>query len=165
MHFGGRRSEIAKQALRRRIGMRITILAKSFYGLFGAVYLLAGVSVLLLSTGLLPQAMKEFIERLGQDNLHTEHIMQEFASLLVFVGLITLWFVRHYDQSWAYHWAMTVFWGLIALVHWFDVRGSFQIGVGQLINTIPFGLFLVVGLLRLQSERRTKAAPQVPLSQ
>jgi hypothetical protein len=80
--------------------------------------------------------------------------MQEFGSLLVFVGLITFWFVRHYDRSWPFHWAMTLFWGLLALVHWFDVRGPVESVIGPAINTVPFGLFVLLGLLRLRSEGR-----------
>jgi hypothetical protein len=132
--------------------MIVRALAKSFYGLFGAVYLVAAVSVLLLGTGLLPGDVRDLIEGIGQGNSHTLHIMQEFGSLLVFVGLITLWFIRHYDRSRPFHWAMTAFWGLFALVHWFDVRGSFEPGIGQVINTIPFGLFVVIGVLRQRSE-------------
>lgn len=134
--------------------MATKILAQSLYALLGAVFLVAGVAVLLLGTGLLPAAVKDMIIDAGRDNERTLHIMQEFASLLVFVALVAFWFIRHYDQSRPFHWAMTLFWGLIALVHWFDIRGSFHYGAGQLINTIPFALFLVVGLLRL-SEGRT----------
>jgi hypothetical protein len=129
-------------------------LAMSFYGLFGTLYLLAGVSVLLLGTGLLPAALRDFLVAVGQDNPNTLHIMQEFGSTLVFVGLITFWFIWHYEQSWPFHWAMTAFWGLIALVHWFDVRGGFQAGIGPLINTVPFALFVALGLLRRWSEGR-----------
>src|SRR5216683_217969 len=123
-------------------------LAKSLYGLFGALYLAAGVSVLLLGTGLLPDAVRDFILSLGQDNPNTLHIMQEFGSILVFVGLITFWFIGHYEESRPFHWAMTAFWGLFALVHWCDVRGSFRFAIGPLINTVPFGVFVAVGLLR-----------------
>jgi hypothetical protein len=134
--------------------MTTSILARALYTLAGAVYLVAGVGVLLLGTGLLPDAVRDLILHLGKNDDNTLHIMQEFGSLLVFVGLITLWFVWHYDQSAAFHWAMTLFWGLFALVHWVDIRGAFQAGLGQVINTIPVSLFLVVGLLRLR-ERRT----------
>jgi hypothetical protein len=127
-------------------------LARSLYVLFGAAYLLAGIAVLLLGTGLLPEAVRGLIIDVARDNPNTLHIMQEFGSLLVFVGLITLWFVRHYDQSGPFHWAMTAFWGLFALVHWFDIRGTFQPGVGQAINTIPFALFVVIGVLRQRAE-------------
>jgi uncharacterized membrane protein len=83
--------------------------------------------------------------------------MQEFGSLLVFVALMSFWFIRHYEQSRSFHWAMTVFWGLMALIHWFDIKGPWTSVIGPLINTIPLALFLVVGLLR---ERSEKTAPR-----
>ena len=82
------------------------------------------------------------------------HLIQEFGSILVFAGLISIWFVRHYKQSKVYHWAMTTFWALFALAHWFDGReGPRSIG-GLLINTIPFMMFLLIGLFRWSSERQ-----------
>jgi hypothetical protein len=137
-------------------------LAKTVYGFAGAVYLLAGVSVLLLGTGLLPGPVRDLILDIADGNPNSLHILQEFGSLLVFTGLITFWFLWHYEESRPFHWAMTVFWGLFALVHWVDVRGSFQFGIGPLINTAPFGLFLLIGLLRLRSEG--KRGPAVPLA-
>jgi len=128
------------------------VLAKGLYALFGALYLIAGVGVLLLGTGILPEAVRDLIVSLGHDNPNTLHIMQEFASLLVFVGLMTFWFLWHYEVSRPFHWAMTLFWGLIALVHWFDIRGSFHYDLGQVINTVPFALFMAIGLLPQKSE-------------
>src|SRR5258708_22195944 len=110
--------------------MTTRILASSLYGLFGAIYLVAGVSVLLLRTALLPDAVRKVILDIAQDNLNSQHIMQEFGSLLVFAALITLWFIRHYDQSLTFHYAMTAFWGLFSLVHWFDVRGPVESVIG-----------------------------------
>jgi hypothetical protein len=132
-------------------------LAQALYGLFGIVYLVAGASVLLLGTGLLPVPVRDLIMSIGEGTPNTLHIMQELASLMVFAGLITLWFMLHYERSLAFHWAMTVFWGLFALVHWFDIRGGFDPDIGNLINTIPFGLFLLVGVLRMWSERKAAA--------
>jgi hypothetical protein len=127
-------------------------LCQFVYTLFGAGFLVAGAAVLLLGTGLLPEGVKDFIVGFGHDDPGTLHIMQEFASLLVFAGLISFWFVLHYERSRAFHWAMTLFWGLIALVHWFDIHGSFHSGVGEAITTVPFALFVVVGLLRQRSD-------------
>ncbi|HLJ95445.1 MAG TPA: hypothetical protein VKU02_19870 [Gemmataceae bacterium] len=134
------------------------MLARGLYGLVGVLFLLAGIGVLLLGTGLLPSAVSDLIRGISQDNPHTLHVMQEFASLLIFAGLIALWFFWHYERSWPFHLALTIFWGLIALVHWFDIRGSFQLGVGPVINMVPLGLFVVVGLLRKRSERWSKPA-------
>jgi len=136
--------------------MSTKALVRSFYGIFRVLYLIAGVSVLLLRTDFLPAAVRDLIVEAAQDNLNTLHIIQEFGSLLVFAGMITLWFTLHYDQSRVFHWAMTTFWGLLALVHWFDVRGPYPSVIGPLINTVPFGLFVVIGLLRLKSDGRAQ---------
>ena len=135
----------------------IRILTQSVYGLLGMLFLIAGGSVLLLGTGLLPAALRDLLIRLAHENDNTLHIMQEFSSLLVFVGLITLWFTRHYEASWPFHWAMTAFWGLIALVHWFDIRGPFPSVVGPAVNSVPFVLFVTLGLLRWGTEGRPKS--------
>jgi hypothetical protein len=127
--------------------MRSGTLAKSLYVLFGALYLVAGTTALLFRTGLLPAAVKDALLDAAHGDLNAVHISQEFGSLLVFAGLITLWFVLHYEMSLFFHWAMTAFWALFALVHWFDVRGPIRFDVGVLINAIPFMLFLSVGLV------------------
>ena len=128
--------------------MPVRVLATSLYGLVAVLFLVAGAAVLLLGTGLLPGAVRDIITAVVPNDGETLHIAQEYACLLVFIGLITLWFIRHYEASRAFHWAMTAFWALIALVHWFDIRGPVESVVGPLINTVPFALFLAVGLLR-----------------
>jgi hypothetical protein len=128
-------------------------LIQLLYALVGVVFLVAGVSVLLLKTDLLPEGVRGHIVDAARGDLNAMHIMQEFSSLLVFAGLITLWFTWHYDQSRLFHWALTVFWGLFALAHWFDVRGPVESVVGPLINTIPFALFVLIGLLRLRAKK------------
>ena len=124
------------------------LLVKLFYGLFGSLYLTAGLSVFAYGTGLLPNAVRDLITGIGKSDLNSIHIMQEFGSVLVFVGLITFWFIWHYERSQLFHWFMTAFWGLFALVHWFDVQGPFQSVSGPLANTVPFTLFAIVGVVR-----------------
>jgi hypothetical protein len=135
--------------------MRNDMLAKSLYMLFGVLYLVAGTTVLLFRTELLPPAVKSTLLEAAGGDLNIVHIAQEFGSLLVFTGLITLWFARHVQQSLFFHWAMTTFWALFALIHWFDVRGPVRFDVGVLINAIPFLVFLSVGLIA----RSRKAGP------
>ena len=127
-------------------------ITRSLYALIGATFLLGGSAVLLLGTGLLPGPLKDAVLAIGEDNANTLHLMQEYAALLVLVALLSFWFLRHYEHSRAFHWAMTAFWGIIALIHWFDPRGHFHAGLGEAVTSIPFLLFLVVGLLREKSE-------------
>ena len=134
-------------------------ITRLLYALVGATFLLGGSSVLLLGTGLLPGPLKDAILAIGEDNTNTLHLMQEHASLLVLVALLSFWFLRHYEHSRAFHWAMTAFWGIIALIHWFDPRGNFHSGLGEAITSIPFLLFVLIGLLRERSDavRATRA--------
>jgi hypothetical protein len=127
--------------------MRGEMLARSLYVLFGFLYFASGATALLFRTGLLPAGVKDMLLEAARGDLNAVHISQEFGSLLVFAGLITLWFARHYQQSLFFHWAMTTFWALFALIHWFDVRGPVRFDAGVLINAIPFILFLSVGLV------------------
>ncbi|HZM89660.1 MAG TPA: hypothetical protein VFF31_24270 [Blastocatellia bacterium] len=134
--------------------MKTKAIAKFVYGFFGAAFLIVGVTVLLLHTGLLPESVKNVVVGFAHDDELAVHLIQELASVLVFAGLITFWFIRHYEQSKAYHWAMTTFWALISFAHWFDGREGPRSVTGPLINTIPFVLFLLIGLFRWHAERR-----------
>ncbi len=129
--------------------MNSRILAKAVYVIFGVGFIVVGAIVLLYRTDLLSDNVRAFILDLADGNLNTLHAEQEFACLLVFAGLITLWFVRHYDVSLFFHWAMTLFWALIVLIHWFHVSGANDFDIGVLINAIPFFIFLAVGMVTL----------------
>jgi hypothetical protein len=137
-------------------------LARSLYVLFGTIYLAAGMTALLFGTGVLPEALKNIVLEIARGDLNAVHITQEFGSLLVFAGLITFWFAWHYEQSRFFHWAMTAFWAIFALIHWFDVRGRAEFDIGDLINSIPFILFLSVGLV---TRYRTEAAELLGVTQ
>jgi hypothetical protein len=134
-----------------------TMLAKTLYIAFGVIYLAAGITVLLYGTGVLPETVKKELLEVADGNLTALHISQEFSTLLVFTGLITLWFAGHYRQSLFFHWAMTLFWGLFAFVHWFDVHGQFNFDIGVLITAIPFFLFLFVGTITIKRDPQPRA--------
>jgi hypothetical protein len=133
--------------------MKTEAISKSVYGFFGAVFLIVGATVLLLHTGLLPEPIRNIIMGVAHGDSLALHLIQELGSLLVFVGLISFWFIRHYEQSESYHWAMTTFWALFALAHWFDGREGPRSVRGPVINTVPFVVFLLIGLLRRNSKR------------
>ena len=135
--------------------MKAKAFVRIFYVLFGALFLAVGAGVLLLETGLLPEGAKQSALYFAHGSAETLHVMQEYGALLVFVGLITLWFARHYELSRPFHWAMCAAWALHALAHWFDVRGERSV-VGPLVNTVPLALFLLAGLLRLRAREPKK---------
>ncbi len=133
--------------------MNVEAITKSLYGFSGVVLLLAGASVLLFETGLLPGAVGRAVSNAVHNDAGALHIVQEFGAFLVFVGLITLWFMRHYEQSRFFHWALTAAWALVALAHWFDVRGERHSSTSPLLNSVPFIIFLLLGLLRRSGSR------------
>jgi hypothetical protein len=138
---------------RRTVMTRTTrIVAKGIYGLIGTAFLVAGASTLLVNTPLLPGGVRDVVIRFSQDNPAMLHIIQEFGSVLVLLGLLTFWFIRHYEESLYFHWAMTAYWAIMAVIHWFHVANPEVSVAGGLINTIPFALFLAIGLLRLAHE-------------
>ena len=139
----------------------IRIAAQTGYAVTGGLMLFLGAGLLLAATELLPGLHSSLLEE-AQGNLDVVHILQEFASLLVFAGLVTIWFVRHYDQSMAFHWAMTFFLALIAFVHWFDVRGSSDSLTGAVIIALPFVWFAVLGMLRASIDRRVGGQTEHP---
>lgn len=138
--------------------MSIKRLVQFLYGLFATLFLIAGTTVLLLRTSLLPTAIRTIVMNAARDDMNAAHLIQEFGSMLVFAGLISIWFIRHYEQSKFFHWAMTTFWALFSVVHWFYVGGPIKSIAGPSINTIPFLLFAVAGLLRNYTDKQTASA-------
>src|SRR5262245_553059 len=123
-----------------------TSLAKTLYAVFGALYLVAGGAVLLTRSGYLSLSVTRIVGHISHGNGYAFHILQELGASLVFAGLITLWFLRHYEQSGFFHFAMTAFLGLFALVHWLDAGWSWDNNVAGLsLATAPFLLFAIVG--------------------
>jgi predicted PurR-regulated permease PerM len=96
----------------------------------------------------LPVWVHDRIFEIGQNNPFTMHLIQETGTLWVLVGMLFIWFARHYDHSTTFHWAVTFYLSLDAFVHWFSAYGRFENGPRAVINAIPFFLFLVLGLLR-----------------
>lgn len=133
--------------------MTIHTITKFIYGFFGVVFLVIGLSVVMYSTGIVPPGTQDIILHAADNSLNGLHSLQEFGSLLVFAGLISFWFIRHYEQSMGFHWAMTVFWALMALVHWTDIRGLRPSLMGPMLNTVPVVLFAIIGFWRYRKNR------------
>jgi hypothetical protein len=137
--------------------LAVKLLAQTSYVVVGAAMFLFGASVLLAGAGLLPGLQSSLVEE-AEGNLDFVHVLQEFATLLVFAGLVTLWFVRRYDDSMVFHWAITLFFALLAIVHWFDVRGRSDFTTGDIVIGIPFFWFAAIGALRASLGKEAIAA-------
>jgi hypothetical protein len=132
----------------------VRAIASSLYLLVAVVFLAAGAAVFLLPTGLLPASVADFVRGFGQGDAEKLHLIQELGSVLVFTGMISLWFAARYDQSAMYHWSMTLMWALFALAHWMNADGVFHADTRAFLYTVPFAVFVLVGLVR----RRAPAA-------
>ena len=128
------------------------LLAKFVYAINAAAFLAAGASTLLVNMGLLPDALRDTVVQFSKGDLGVLHIVQELGSLLVLVGLVNLWFIVHYDRSRFFHWALTTYWAIMAVIHWFNVAGPNPSIVGPLVNTVPFVVFLTIGVFREVTE-------------
>lgn len=130
-------------------GMNVHSIAKFLYGLVGVIFLLLGLAIVLVKTGVVPAGVQGAVMHATDNNVFGLHLLQEFGGMMVFAAILSFWCVKNYGQSMGYHWALTVFFGLLALVHWFDVRGV-RSPMGPAINTLPVLLFAVIGVWRVK---------------
>jgi len=159
-----RTTKVSITNIRRELSiMVIRLISKVVYSVFGAVFLIVGATVMLLHTGLMPDSLRQIVVGFAHEDELAIHLIQELSSLLVFTGLITFWFVRHYAQSLTFHWAMTAFWALFSFAHWWDGRPGPRSVKGPIINTIPLLIFLLLGVLRLSANRNSNRF-EFPLS-
>jgi hypothetical protein len=126
----------------------VSALTRGLYVLTGVLALLIGIVALLPGTGLLPARLHDLVFEFGLNEPLGLHLVQEMATLYVLLGVLLLWFARHYEQSERFHWLMT-FWTLLLFwVHWFSAYGTFNNEPQVLVNAIPFVVFVALGLLR-----------------
>jgi hypothetical protein len=74
------------------------------------------------------------------------------------LGLVFLWYAGRKEPSRGFHWAITLYFALDALIHWVGpdgLIGSWQRGI---TNSIPLAVMLLLGLQQL----RTFGVPQSP---
>jgi hypothetical protein len=131
----------------------VRVLTQIVYVLEGVLALLAGIVALLPGTGLLPEALRDLVFEFGAYDPQGIHMVQEMATFYILVGVMLLWFARHYAQSMRFHWLMTGWALLLFWVHWFRADGSFNNDLHVIVDAIPFVVFLALGLLRRQASQ------------
>lgn len=104
------------------------------YAVFGALALIAGVVALISPGVILPPDLRTPV---------TQHLIREEAAAFVFIGMMLLWCVRHFDRRQPVHIGLVVFTGLFAVIHWLGFFDSGRVSLSAIANTIPFAIFLV----------------------
>jgi len=126
----------------------VSVITRSVYVLAGVLALLIGIVPLLTGTGLLPQRVQEIVFEFGVNDPVGIHVVQEMSTLYVLLGVMFLWFARHYEQSLRFHWLITGWTLLLFWVHWFTAYGEFRNEPAIIFDLIPFLVFLALGMLR-----------------
>jgi hypothetical protein len=133
--------------------MMLTKVLRIVYGLFGVLYVLIGVGSILLPLGWLPQRFGGDVLAREAPSVFLEHLLQEFGTVVLALGLVFLWHARRKELSLGFHWLATSYFLLDAMVHWIGPEGLIGSWSRGIINSIPFALMLLLGLLWLRTAR------------
>lgn len=104
------------------------------YGLVGIGTLLLGGIAVLAPGVILPEARSSPL---------VAHLAREQGAEFVFIGLMAVWCLRHFEARRPVHYAFMVFTALFAGIHWAGYLQSGHYIIGALANTVPFVAFAV----------------------
>jgi hypothetical protein len=74
----------------------------------------------------------------------TAHLVQEQAAGGVFVGLMALWCLFHFDQRRHVHCALLVYFALFAGIHWVEYAAGRRHIASPLLNSLPLLALLAI---------------------
>ena len=136
--------------------MKLGRVTRITYGILGIVYVLVGAGSMLLPTGWLPQTLTDdfLAEQIRSPFL--DHLLQEFGTVVLALGFVFLWQASRREHSRYFHWTMTLYFSLDALIHWIGpegIIGSWQRGM---VNSIPLAVMLLLGALQLRAPGRSR---------
>ena len=126
------------------------------YFILAAAYAVFGVAAISLPPGWLPQSLAQSF--LGDESVSPlfGHVLQEFGSLFLVLGGIFFWYAKRASLSLAFHWIITIYFLLNALVHWFGPSGFTDSWSSGVVNSIPFVVMSILGVLQ---RNRLRQAP------
>jgi hypothetical protein len=130
--------------------MTIDKISRIVYCLIGILYIVIGVGSMLVPAGWIPQRLAGDILTREITTPFTEHLLQEFGTVVLAIGLVFLWYARQQKQSRAFHWMMTFYLALDAVIHWIGPEGLIRPWSRGILNSIPFLVMLLLGLLQLR---------------
>jgi uncharacterized membrane protein len=109
-------------------------LTVSVYALFGTLALVAGLMALVTPSVVISEASSSEL---------IAHLTREEGAAFVFIGLMFLWCLSHYEQRRPVHLAFLVFIVLFAGIHWHDYLQNRRDVMSPVINTIPVLLLAI----------------------
>ena len=112
------------------------------YGINGTGFLLLGIVLLLGSPRWIsdPLGIQVTSAALPKVLLHN---FKEAGCLVLFASLLCLWHTEKYEDRQAFHWSMTFFWFLMAIVHTVETIRSGSPAVYAIVNGIPLIAYLI----------------------
>ena len=127
------------------------------YCVIGILYVVIGMGSMLLPAGWLPQGLANNIPAGEIASAFVGHLLQEFGTVVLGLGLMFLWRANRKDHSPVFHWAMTFYLMLDALIHWVGPQGPIGSWTRGIVNSIPFAVMLLLGLLQLRRAARVRS--------
>ena len=135
----------------------LTRVTRVVYFVLGILYVLIGAGSMLIPAGWFPQRLADRLLAGEILNPFGQHLLQEFGTVVLALGFVFLWYSRREKLSRTFHWAMTLYVSLDALIHWVGPQGIIGSLSRGIINSIPFGILLVLGLIEIRSTQPTSS--------
>ena len=120
-------------------------LIRAIYAVFAAGLLGLGVIAFLLPYGLLP----EVAAGLSDEALH---ITQEAGAAVIALAVLCAACAWRYESSSLGHSILTLFFVLIAVIHWADYLREMREISSPVLTSLPAIVFIALGFLRRRAE-------------
>jgi hypothetical protein len=144
--------------------MTLNKITRIVYGLLGILYVLLGAGSMLLPTGWLPRSLADDILAGEMPSPFVAHLLQEFGTVVLALGLVFLWYANRKEQSRSFHWAMTFYFSLDTLIHWVRPEGLIGSWPRGIANSISLAVMMLLGLLQLRASKRMRQLPATEAS-
>src|SRR5688572_247264 len=118
------------------------LVTRIVYALTGIFFLGTGLSLLLYRSGWLPEAVMRAMP-LSASQPEALHVFQEFGALMLAFAAISFWMIRDFANRMPFHFAMTLFWAIMAGLHWQGWFNSDASPLYPVLNSIPLGAYLL----------------------
>src|SRR5262245_16270193 len=130
---------------------------RTAYALLGILYVCLGAGSMLLPIGWFPEGLAGRLLAGEILDPFSGHLLQEFGTVVLALGLVFVWRSSRKEYSFIFHWAMTLYFSLDALIHWVGPQGVIGSWPRGITNSVPFAVMLLLGVLQLRASGQTLA--------